>query len=893
MAGLIRRMTSAAAEWLSSYTRADEASNTSKFKTFHPPEVSFAPPAYNAVALLRWAGSRTSTYRLVVGGYIINEYGSSLHGVSSSSKTYTSMLEDYERAVWLDPLVAAYISAPPLTGPPSPATSQFLSPIRKYILRKDLPGYLSARTTLATPPADQVLYFAIASGLLDFVEFVKTGGSLMTIRDSLGNTPLHIAIELIGDPEFAAADPAQNMALELELEIAAEAVAEAETEASASAGASTSVAPAAQHPVAPPTSPGAGLAVSSKPLPSSLDPDLHPLYLWLLRALLADPAVKGASGLAAELSVPNAAGNTVVHVAASLNEAAILKSLVLHGVAPETENSKGEDAMRVAVEAAAVSCVRQLVLLGHGGSRALDWSMAAVSDHVATLAALEGELAKANDPTIAKRIRKKNKVLPKVRQVVSSVCTLLQLGAPFEPRHVEQAAALGSVDLLRAFVVFGGMTGDDPRFRPALVAIVESIRNALPSSGDLVRHYACLHALVDAGLNIEWLLTSDESLLAHEQLLAALLSFQEEPFTADDAAALLASRSGSANVLALDGGGIRGLILVELLRELMAECSALCSRGDALQVTDVFDVLCGTSTGGILAAALGIKGLSLDDCSRLYFEFAAEVFARSDPPYEPARLASIVDSLIGKDVMMSSFTASRVFVVATNATLLPPSTFLFRNYETSSKFAFDGTAAGTVTDALLATAAAPTFFPPHPFHDPVLHRDLVLCDGALVYNSPVIPALLETADLDVAHVVNLGTGTARARGPRSVDDLSPRIIPKILHSSGGSGSTVNRLATSLVSGNLHMREINAFKNVMETLTSASFAANETQAVEYMAAQQHSAFMRFNPWLSDAPLDEGDLVVIVSLMWEARCYARTSRPRLRALAASLIASRPDL
>jgi patatin-like phospholipase/acyl hydrolase len=65
-------------------------------------------------------------------------------------------------------------------------------------------------------------------------------------------------------------------------------------------------------------------------------------------------------------------------------------------------------------------------------------------------------------------------------------------------------------------------------------------------------------------------------------------------------------------ILSIDGGGIRGMSALYILRELMAQIERL--RGimrppppptEALRPCDIFDLICGTSTGGLIALMLG------------------------------------------------------------------------------------------------------------------------------------------------------------------------------------------------------------------------------------------------------------------------------------------------
>ena len=63
-------------------------------------------------------------------------------------------------------------------------------------------------------------------------------------------------------------------------------------------------------------------------------------------------------------------------------------------------------------------------------------------------------------------------------------------------------------------------------------------------------------------------------------------------------------------ILAMDGGGMKGLATVKILKEL--------EKGTGKPIHEMFDLICGTSTGGMLAVALGIKSMTLDKCEEIY-----------------------------------------------------------------------------------------------------------------------------------------------------------------------------------------------------------------------------------------------------------------------------------
>ena len=63
-------------------------------------------------------------------------------------------------------------------------------------------------------------------------------------------------------------------------------------------------------------------------------------------------------------------------------------------------------------------------------------------------------------------------------------------------------------------------------------------------------------------------------------------------------------------ILSMDGGGMKGLATVQILKEI--------EKGTGKQIHELFDLICGTSTGGMLAVALGIKHMTLDKCEEIY-----------------------------------------------------------------------------------------------------------------------------------------------------------------------------------------------------------------------------------------------------------------------------------
>ncbi|CAK7351091.1 unnamed protein product [Dovyalis caffra] len=74
-------------------------------------------------------------------------------------------------------------------------------------------------------------------------------------------------------------------------------------------------------------------------------------------------------------------------------------------------------------------------------------------------------------------------------------------------------------------------------------------------------------------------------------------------------------------ILSMDGGGMKGLATVQVLKAI--------EKGTGKRIHELFDLICGTSTGGMLAVALGIKLMTLDKCEEIYKNlgvYTADVF---------------------------------------------------------------------------------------------------------------------------------------------------------------------------------------------------------------------------------------------------------------------------
>ena len=85
---------------------------------------------------------------------------------------------------------------------------------------------------------------------------------------------------------------------------------------------------------------------------------------------------------------------------------------------------------------------------------------------------------------------------------------------------------------------------------------------------------------------------------------------------------------GPKRILALDGGGIRGMIAVEILKEIEELLREETGGDKDFVLADYFDYISGTSTGAIIAAALSL-GWSVDKIHNFYIKSGEQMFDKA------------------------------------------------------------------------------------------------------------------------------------------------------------------------------------------------------------------------------------------------------------------------
>uniref|UniRef100_A0A669BY48 Phospholipase A2, group VI (cytosolic, calcium-independent) n=1 Tax=Oreochromis niloticus TaxID=8128 RepID=A0A669BY48_ORENI len=325
----------------------------------------------------------------------------------------------------------------------------------------------------------------------------------------------------------------------------------------------------------------------------------------------------------------------------------------------------------------------------------------------------------------------------------------------------------------------------------------------------------------------------------------------------------------NGSVLCLDGGGIKGLVLIQMLIALEKEAGR--------PTRELFDWVAGTSTGGILALAI-IHGKSMEYLRCLYFRMKEQVF-KGSRPYESAPLEDFLKTEFGENTKMTDIKFPRVMVTSVLADRHPGELHIFRNYDppsVSREAPYTTTATfkpltipqeQLVWRAARSSGAAPTYFRP-------MGRFL---DGGLLANNPTLDAMTEVhqynkalkAEKDTKKlgiVVSLGTGKPPQVVVSSVDVFRP--------------SNPLELAKTFVGA----KELG--KMLVDCCTDSDGCA--VDRARAWCEMIDTIYHRLSPQLSqEVMLDEVSDAALVDMLWETQMYLYEKREVLQSLAELLL------
>jgi uncharacterized protein len=217
-------------------------------------------------------------------------------------------------------------------------------------------------------------------------------------------------------------------------------------------------------------------------------------------------------------------------------------------------------------------------------------------------------------------------------------------------------------------------------------------------------------------------------------------------------------------VLSIDGGGIRGLIPALVLTEL--------ERRSGRRVFELFDLIAGTSTGGILACALcAPQPLPAAELVALYEDEGPKIFDRN--VFQRIRSGEgLIDERYDADALDSAlerFLADKRLAEARPDLLVPaynmtePGPYFFKTRKAREN---PGQEDFPLSVVARATAAAPTYF------EPLEVNEVALVDGGVFAGNPAMSAFAEVLRFQpTAEVLLLSLGTGQRTRKRTFDQI--------------------------------------------------------------------------------------------------------------------------
>jgi len=226
-------------------------------------------------------------------------------------------------------------------------------------------------------------------------------------------------------------------------------------------------------------------------------------------------------------------------------------------------------------------------------------------------------------------------------------------------------------------------------------------------------------------------------------------------------------------ILSIDGGGIRGVLPARFLCEM--EDELVRSGISDPRLCDYFDLICGTSTGGIIAIGLAL-GMKAKDVLNLYKEHGSKIFDKKSKLINSVRLKSRYNSKYLHDILQKTYAPysdngdTRLGHAKTRLCIPTFNAFSgkINVYKTPHHPGLNRDYLIPAHDAAISTSSAPFYFAPHSFNyecpitgtkSDITHN----IDGGVFANNPTLIGIMEaTQSLQIPFgeikVLSLGTG---------------------------------------------------------------------------------------------------------------------------------------
>ena len=209
---------------------------------------------------------------------------------------------------------------------------------------------------------------------------------------------------------------------------------------------------------------------------------------------------------------------------------------------------------------------------------------------------------------------------------------------------------------------------------------------------------------------------------------------------------------GTFHILALDGGGTRGMYTAHILAKI--------EQAFQTRIRNCFNLIAGTSTGAIIAGA-AVSDIPMTDIAQLFETEAPHIFRKRwyrIPLFLSKYPSEQLKRIIAKHIPATPLGEITTPLVITSSEISKSEVHLFRsNYGNGDLEIAPTDKKVCLRDAILASCAAPTFFAPKSLNN------ALLADGGLWANNPSTVAFTEARSAfekhtDEIRVLSIGTG---------------------------------------------------------------------------------------------------------------------------------------
>jgi hypothetical protein len=237
---------------------------------------------------------------------------------------------------------------------------------------------------------------------------------------------------------------------------------------------------------------------------------------------------------------------------------------------------------------------------------------------------------------------------------------------------------------------------------------------------------------------------------------------------------------GQKRILSLDGGGVRGAATIAFLEQLEAQIAEI--EGRPVRLGDWFDLIGGTSTGSIIAAALAL-GYRAAEVHDFYRKLAPSIFKRSyfrllgwHAKFDSRNLMRELESIIGARTLDSADLITGLCIVLkrmdTGSAWIVMNNPRSAYWTTPADKSFIGNRHLPIANLVRASTAAPSYFDPELIEiAPGQPRGLFIDGGLTPHNNPALMLLLAAClpayglnwklGPDNLLIVSIGTGSFR------------------------------------------------------------------------------------------------------------------------------------